>query len=53
MVEELSPALSVFWAIGFLMFIVVTQKPLFAYFRGTGTTLPSCGTGYGTSTTGS
>lgn len=36
MVEELSPALSVFWAIGFLMFIVVTQKPLFAYFRGTG-----------------
>lgn len=33
MVEELSPALSAFWAICFLMFILVTQRPLFAFFR--------------------
>ena len=33
MVEELSPALSAFWATVFLMFILVTQRPLFALFR--------------------
>jgi TRAP transporter 4TM/12TM fusion protein len=33
MVEELSPALSAFWATLFLMFILVTQRPLFAFFR--------------------
>ncbi len=37
MVEQLSPALSAFWATLFLMFILVTQRPLFAYFRGQGT----------------
>ena len=37
MVEQLSPALSAFWATLFLMFILVTQRPLFALFRGTGT----------------
>ncbi|RKT60926.1 TRAP transporter 4TM/12TM fusion protein [Azonexus fungiphilus] len=36
MVEQLSPALSAFWATMFLMFILVTQRPLFAYFRGQG-----------------
>ena len=36
MVEQLSPALSAFWASLFLMFILVTQRPLFALFRGTG-----------------
>jgi TRAP transporter 4TM/12TM fusion protein len=36
MVEELSPALSAFWATCFLMFILVTQRPLFALFRGRG-----------------
>ncbi|HNS93705.1 TRAP transporter permease [Thauera sp. WB-2] len=36
MVEQLSPALSAFWATLFLMFILVTQRPLFALFRGTG-----------------
>jgi len=36
MVEQLSPALSAFWATLFLMFILVTQRPLFAYFRGQG-----------------
>lgn len=33
MVERLSPALSAFWATTFLMFIIVTQRPLFALFR--------------------
>jgi TRAP transporter 4TM/12TM fusion protein len=36
MVEQLSPALSAFYATLFLMFILVTQRPLFAYFRGQG-----------------
>ncbi|WP_422367928.1 TRAP transporter permease [Pelagibius sp.] len=34
MVERLSPALSAFWATAFMIFIVVTQRPLFALFRG-------------------
>lgn len=33
MVEQLSPALSAFYATLFLMFILVTQRPLFAFFR--------------------
>ncbi|WP_313950719.1 TRAP transporter permease, partial [Accumulibacter sp.] len=33
MVEELSPALSAFWATVFLMFILVTQRPIIAHFR--------------------
>ena len=33
MVERLSPGLSAFYATAFMMFILVTQKPLFAYFR--------------------
>ncbi|MDI6747344.1 MAG: TRAP transporter permease [Rhodocyclaceae bacterium] len=36
MVEQLSPALSAFWATIFLIFILITQRPLFAFFRGTG-----------------
>ncbi len=40
MVEELSPGLSAFWATVFLMFILVTQRPLFAWFR----KQPSAGT---------
>jgi TRAP transporter 4TM/12TM fusion protein len=36
MVEELSPALSAFWAIMFLVVILVTQRPLSAWFRGKG-----------------
>ena len=36
MVEQLSPALSAFYATLFLMFILVTQRPLFAFFRGHG-----------------
>ena len=34
MIEELSPALSAFWATMFLIFILVTQRPLTAWFRG-------------------
>jgi TRAP transporter 4TM/12TM fusion protein len=34
MVEQLSPALSAFWAVLFLVFILVTQRPLSAWFRG-------------------
>ena len=34
MIEELSPALSAFWATMFLVFILVTQRPLSAFFRG-------------------
>ena len=34
MVERLSPGLSAFWATAFLIFEIVTQKPLFRLFRG-------------------
>lgn len=33
MVEQMSPGLSAFWATLFMMAIMVTQKPLFAWFR--------------------
>ena len=46
MVEQLSPALSAFWATMFLMFILVTQRPLFAFFRGTGTFMPALKQGF-------
>ena len=36
MVERLSPGLSAFYATAFMMFILLTQKPLFGYFRKTG-----------------
>lgn len=35
-VERLSPALSAFWAVAFMMFVVITHKPLLAMFRGEG-----------------
>ncbi|MEM6462970.1 MAG: TRAP transporter permease [Pseudomonadota bacterium] len=34
MVERLSPSLSAFWATAFMIFILITQRPLFAMFRG-------------------
>lgn len=34
MIERLSPGLSAFWASVFMIFILVTQRPLFAFFRG-------------------
>jgi len=36
MVEQLSPGLSAFWATLFMIFIIVTQRPLLAQFRGRG-----------------
>ncbi|MBZ9559847.1 MULTISPECIES: TRAP transporter permease [unclassified Modicisalibacter] len=34
MVERLSPGLSAFWATVFMIFIIVTQRPIMAIFRG-------------------
>ncbi|WP_163558745.1 TRAP transporter permease [Halomonas sp. NO4] len=34
MVERLSPGLSAFWATVFMIFIMVTQRPITAFFRG-------------------
>ena len=34
MVERMSPGLSAFWATAFMVFIVLTQRPIFAFFRG-------------------
>ncbi len=36
MVERLSPGLSAFWATAFLVFVMLTQRPLFALFRRAG-----------------
>jgi hypothetical protein len=36
MVDRHSPGLSAFWAAAFMIFILVTQRPLMAVFRGTG-----------------
>ncbi|MGM0986358.1 MAG: TRAP transporter permease [Pseudomonadota bacterium] len=36
MVERLSPGLSAFWATVFMVFILVTQRPIMAAFRGQG-----------------
>lgn len=33
MVERLSPGLSAFWASAFMIFILITQRPLLAFFR--------------------
>jgi TRAP transporter 4TM/12TM fusion protein len=46
MVEELSPALSAFWATLFLIFILVTQRPLFALFRRQGRLLAAARQGF-------
>ena len=34
MVERLSPALSAFWATLFMVFVMLTQKPIIGFFRG-------------------
>ena len=36
MIERLSPGLSAFWATAFMLFILVTQRPLKAFFRNSG-----------------
>ncbi|MEX0732737.1 MAG: TRAP transporter permease [Aquisalimonadaceae bacterium] len=33
-VERLSPGLSAFWAVAFLIFILLTQRPIMSFFRG-------------------
>ncbi|HEY9549989.1 MAG TPA: TRAP transporter permease, partial [Kiloniellaceae bacterium] len=33
MVERMSPSLSAYWAVIFMIFILLTQRPLFAFFR--------------------
>ncbi|MEQ8966567.1 MAG: TRAP transporter permease [Azospirillaceae bacterium] len=35
MIERLSPALSAFWATAFMIFILLTQRQILAFFRGT------------------
>src|SRR5690606_35845655 len=44
-VERLSPALSAFWATLFMIFIVLTQRPLMALFRGQGSPVAAIGSG--------
>ncbi len=36
MVEQMSPGLSAFWATVFMVFVMLTQKPIMAFFRGRG-----------------
>ena len=36
MVEQMSPGLSAFWATVFIIFVMLTQKPILVLFRGTG-----------------
>ncbi|WP_142808487.1 TRAP transporter permease [Tepidiphilus olei] len=36
MVERLSPGLAAFWALTYLIFIILTQRPLYAFFRAEG-----------------
>jgi TRAP transporter 4TM/12TM fusion protein len=36
MVERLSPGLAAFWALTYLIFILLTQRPLYAFFRAEG-----------------
>ncbi|MFC6672609.1 TRAP transporter permease [Marinobacterium aestuariivivens] len=46
MVERLSPGLSAFWATVLMMVILVTQRPLFALFRGRGSLGAECRLGF-------
>ncbi|TVO53238.1 TRAP transporter permease [Denitromonas halophila] len=46
MVEELSPGLSAFWATSFMIFILVTQRPILALMRGKGDTLAELHQGF-------
>lgn len=41
MVERFSPGLSCFWSVSFMIFILITQKPLKAFFRKSGQILPN------------
>ncbi len=46
MIERLSPGLSAFWAAAFMIFILVTQRPLMAIMRGTGNAGSEIGAGF-------
>jgi TRAP transporter 4TM/12TM fusion protein len=46
MVERLSPGLSAFWGAVFMIFILVTQRPLFAFFRKVGDVGSELGAGF-------
>jgi len=47
MVEEMSPGLSAFWGTMFLIFIMLTQRPLVAAFRGEHTFVERLSEGFG------
>ncbi|SEW18880.1 TRAP transporter, 4TM/12TM fusion protein [Cognatiyoonia koreensis] len=47
MVDRLSPGLSAFWAASFMVFILVTQRPLMAILRGEGNLGGAIGEGFG------
>jgi TRAP transporter 4TM/12TM fusion protein len=46
MVEQLSPGLSAFWATMFMVFIMLTQRPISALLRGQGTLLAALRQGF-------
>ncbi len=46
MVDRLSPGLSAFWAAAFMIFILLTQRPLMALFRGGRGFFGAIGTGF-------
>ncbi|MGD9295075.1 MAG: TRAP transporter permease, partial [Roseobacter sp.] len=46
MVDRLSPGLSAFWAATFMVFILVTQRPLMAILRGSGNFASEIGAGF-------
>ena len=51
-VERFSPGLSAFWASVFMMFIVITQRPMLALFRGRGNLGSATRQGFGDLLTG-
>jgi hypothetical protein len=46
MVDRLSPGLSAFWAAAYMVFILVTQRPLMALMRGEGSAVAAIGEGF-------
>jgi TRAP transporter 4TM/12TM fusion protein len=46
MVEQMSPALSAFWATAFMIFVMLTQRPIMALLRGRGNIGAALGQGF-------
>jgi TRAP transporter 4TM/12TM fusion protein len=46
MVDRLSPGLSAFWAAAYMVFILLTQRPLMALMRGDGSPVAQIGAGF-------